>query len=103
VSGEFREASGYFMHSVLDNVCEPGEQPLSRLLFDLYVALRALERACAWVEAGDSSPDRLFVDTFENAPKAIQACGKLIIHLEQVRDAGQELLRKHGAEAIDKK
>jgi hypothetical protein len=95
MSGEFREASGYFLHSVLDNVCEPGEQPLSRLLFDL-------ERACAWVEAGDSSPDKLFVDTFENAPKAIQACGKLIIHLEQVRDAGQELLRKHGAEASGK-
>jgi hypothetical protein len=95
MSGEFREVSGYFLHSVLDDVSDPGEQPLSQLLFDLYVALRPLERACAWVEAADSTPDSLFVASFENAPEAIRACGKLITHLEGVRDAGQRLLRKH--------
>lgn len=33
---------------------EPGERRASRLLADLYKALQPVERACAWVEDGDS-------------------------------------------------
>ena len=57
MSGSFRYVGGAFMHHALTVAQEePGERLASRLLADLYTALQPVERACAWVEDGDSMP-----------------------------------------------
>jgi hypothetical protein len=94
MSGEFRETSGYFRHSVLNNISERGEQHLSQLLFDVYQSLAPLETSCAWVEACDSGADSLLADTFEHAEKAIVACRTLIAHFGNCQKCRQETLER---------
>lgn len=93
MSGEFRESAGYYMWAVLDNIDDPGHEELSQILHDLYKALAPLERACAWVEACDSSRSRIVLDAIRESPKVRAAVKRLTVFLDENERLVSDIVR----------
>jgi hypothetical protein len=94
MSGEFRWVSGgAYLHSVLVNIAvdsEPGTHEVSRALHKLYAACAPIERACAWVEACDSSPPHIRIELMRHGHDLKAACHevlRLIHENDQLIDA----------------
>jgi hypothetical protein len=93
MSGEFREASGYYFHSLLESVEPEGDQRLSKILYSVYKALAPLENAAAYVEAGDSCESECIVQASLSAPAVREACHALIKYCNDQEDLAQRLIK----------
>jgi hypothetical protein len=92
MSGEFRESSGYYFHSQLENVEPEGNEILSKLLYRVYKAIAPLEHATAWVEAGDSVSSECIVQAALSAFAVRDACRKLITYCDDQEALAKRLI-----------
>ena len=92
MSGEFRWVGSNHFHSVLEDISEVGQEELSRVLYELYKALLPLERACAWVEAGDSSPSACVIAAVNEGVMVINRCEQLVDYIQRVQKLSRDLI-----------